>query len=410
MTSLLQDQCFMDRDHSNEVNQLNIIPWFNRRSLPPELWLEAFSFLPTKSIECSTLVCQSFRHLAQPMLFRCLTFRPSVMDINLEDGIVRYRLRKDDNFSWDVRRLDFCTSSRMASFIQYINIYPIHGGRDYNPSDNQDSNLFLDTIFLRLSLFINLRIVSCRDLCLQVRRHWSHLHNVPVLEKLVLRNCSMIANEPIDMSMDPLEVTCLLISSNHHKKFPINTVKADRIFLISTSTLDTLYISPNTIHHLRLLHIRIGQAHLPLLDKILSQHPPLQDLKLDWLESLSVDAIGAWYFTPLPLLEAYQGPCVLLPGLSTGGPFPNLRRLRLSHCACPDRLLDILHNLGESARRLERLQLTASYITKRLLSTIFFNFQHLRHLLLESEIREGCECTLEVESIIVDITRVNLLV
>lgn len=63
----------------------------NSLTLPPEIWLLIFLHLFPKEIQNVTLTCQSFRHMAQSLLFRCLTFRPfDVKEVRLHNLDSRY--------------------------------------------------------------------------------------------------------------------------------------------------------------------------------------------------------------------------------------------------------------------------------------------------------------------------------
>ncbi|KAG1826206.1 uncharacterized protein BJ212DRAFT_1258854, partial [Suillus subaureus] len=53
------------------------------------LWLAIFEHLPFRTLHDITLTCQSFRYLAQPPLFRSLTFCPCSPDTNNQRFIHR---------------------------------------------------------------------------------------------------------------------------------------------------------------------------------------------------------------------------------------------------------------------------------------------------------------------------------
>ncbi|KAG2040932.1 hypothetical protein BDR03DRAFT_857216, partial [Suillus americanus] len=94
----------------------SIIP---KVGLAPELWLEIFEHLPSRTLHVVTLTCQSFRYLAQPLLFHSLTFCPYSLDINNERYI--HRLETVERTK---KRIQFCSSPRIAHAVRECKFYP----------------------------------------------------------------------------------------------------------------------------------------------------------------------------------------------------------------------------------------------------------------------------------------------
>ncbi|KAJ7616951.1 hypothetical protein DFH06DRAFT_1012609, partial [Mycena polygramma] len=44
--------------------------------MPPELWVKVFNHIPLHLLPSVTLVCRSFRYLAQPLLFATIVTHP----------------------------------------------------------------------------------------------------------------------------------------------------------------------------------------------------------------------------------------------------------------------------------------------------------------------------------------------
>ncbi|EGN92594.1 hypothetical protein SERLA73DRAFT_146817, partial [Serpula lacrymans var. lacrymans S7.3] len=94
-------------------------PTFSPRGhLLPEIWLGVFNQLPRQNIRDVTLTCHSFRHLAQPLLFRSLSFCPFLVD-----GQNNRVLPKREILERTMAKLQFCSSDRISHAIHTCKVF-----------------------------------------------------------------------------------------------------------------------------------------------------------------------------------------------------------------------------------------------------------------------------------------------
>ncbi|KAG1751843.1 hypothetical protein EDB19DRAFT_1203825 [Suillus lakei] len=122
--------------------------------LAPELWLAIFEHLPFRTLHDVTLTCQSFRYLAQPLLFHSLTFCPYSLDTDNKRFIPRI-----ETVERTKQRIQFCSSARIAHAVRECKFYPRYiVGAVLNPEIAH--NVLLDILLDTLPLFVNIQSLS----------------------------------------------------------------------------------------------------------------------------------------------------------------------------------------------------------------------------------------------------------
>src|ERR1700709_964994 len=92
-----------------------------KMELASELWLEIFDQLLPGALRHVSLTCHAFRHLAQPLLFRSLAFCPYSI------GTASRRLiSRLVNVEHTKRRIQFCSSSRIACAVRQCTLFSRH--------------------------------------------------------------------------------------------------------------------------------------------------------------------------------------------------------------------------------------------------------------------------------------------
>lgn len=131
--------------------------------IPPELWLRVFSFLKD-NLDLTSLaeVSKSFAALAQPLLFRHITIRPSCGQ-HPTSGRLTCRV---GCLEWATERMRFSTQERIAHAVTTIEFSP---AINFAKRDNSSTEVaaVADVMIRMLPHFPRLRTFRCAHLVLQ---------------------------------------------------------------------------------------------------------------------------------------------------------------------------------------------------------------------------------------------------
>lgn len=311
----------------------SIIP---KVGLAPELWLEIFEHLPSRTLHDVTLTCQSFRYLAQPLLFHSLTFCPYSLDINNERYI--HRLETVERTK---KRIQFCSSPRIAHAVRECKFYPryIVGAV---PNTEIAYNVLLDILLDTLPLFVNLQSLSFMFVDLS-QSQVLKLCALRSLGNLFLGNCTVEhvqSLSPPKLQVADLTITCdsKTILGNGQNGHGLSVFSPDHIRSVSiinpvaASQFLNNFIgnASQGLQQLRCLtlpcDLEVVRAFCPLLHLIpelaelkfarpsLIQHNPPNDENFSLLT----------YSNPPIPLSKYQGPRQLLPHFVRPGALEHL--------------------------------------------------------------------------------------
>ena len=214
--------------------------------LLPELWMEIFLYLPSDDIKNISLTCQSFCLMAQPRLFRVVTFRPYILQGrgprgNLE-GPATYRRQPFDTQTKHriTLRLEFCTSDRIAPAVRRIIIAPTR--RHVCEDEGGKCDSMLRAIVHRLPLLVNLVEVDF-ELIWWPYKLWKEFCAIRGLQTLNLRDCFLDTKWSKEESMDIFNVTCLTVTSSDLVQFApgdwLSVLHAEVMLIALIAWLDT---------------------------------------------------------------------------------------------------------------------------------------------------------------------------
>ena len=360
--------------------------------LLPELWLEIFFYLSNDDINNASLTCQSFYLMAQPLLFRVLTFRPYIF----QGGYAGYweedpplycrRPLNTRTMRRNRLRLEFCTSDRIAPAVRRIIISPTRGIVRKNEGAKCDS--ILRAIVHCLPRLVNLVEVDC-ELIWWPHELWKEFCTVRRLQTLNVRDCSLDINGPKERSRGTLSVSRLTVTSSDLVQFApgdwLSVLHADRIDCMighsfGSSLFDINWFA-SSVRHLQSLTTRVRPETLPTLSDLVEKSPPLCTLKL-FLSYVTVDHVRGLPCIPLPDLRTYYGPYELLRKWSNNDTLRHLHTLSLCSLSNdgPVEIRDNLQELAKSAIHLQSLTFSCRDITEQLLITVLSQFNQLKHL------------------------------
>lgn len=293
--------------------------------LAPELWLAIFEHLPFRTLRNVALTCHSFRYLAQPLLFRSLTFCPYSLDTDNQRFI--HRLETVERTR---QRIQFCSSARIAHAVRECKFYPRYiVGAVLNPEIAH--NVLLDILLDTLPLFVNLQSLSIMFVDLS-QSQVLKLCALRSLANLFLGNCTMEhvqSLSPPKLQVADLTIVCdnQAMLGNSHNGHGLSVFSRDH--MRSTSIINpvvalqflTDFIG-NASHGLLQLRcltlpcdLEVVRAFRPLLHLI----PELAELKFARPSQIQYSLPKDENFSlsthsnPLKPLSKYQGPRQLLP-------------------------------------------------------------------------------------------------
>lgn len=296
-----------------------------KATLAPELWLAIFEHLPFRTLHDVTLTCQSFRYLAQPLLFRSLAFCPYSLDTNNQRFI--HRLETVERTK---QRIQFCSSARIAHAVRECKLYPRYiVGAVFNPRIAY--NVILDILLDTLPLFFNLQSLSFMFVDL-TQSQVLKVCSLRSLGNLFLGNCTV--EHVQSLSSPKLQVANLTIVCNNKTMLGnrqnghgLSVFSPDHIRSVSIINPATAsYFLNNFIENtsqgllqLRALTLPCDLEVIRALRPLLHLIPELAELKFarpsQMRYSLPKDEDFSLSAHPYPLkpLSKYQGPHQLLP-------------------------------------------------------------------------------------------------
>lgn len=298
-----------------------IIP---QATLAPELWLAIFEHLPFRTLHDVTLTCQSFRRLAQPLLFRSLTFCPYSLDTNNQRFI--HRLETVERTK---QRIQFCSSARIAHAVRECKLYPRYiVGAVLNQKIAY--NVILDILLDTLPLFVNLQSLSSMFVDLS-QSQVLKLCALRSLGSLFLGNCTVEHVQSLSspkLQVANLTIICdnKIVLENSQNSHGLSIFSPDHIRSVSIINPATAsYFLNNFIGNASQGLLQLRRLTLPCdlevvraLRPLLHLIPELAELKfarpsqmrynLPKDEEFSLSA----HTYPLKPLSKYQGPHQLL--------------------------------------------------------------------------------------------------
>lgn len=305
--------------------------------LAPELWLAIFEHLPFRALQDVALTCRSFRYLAQPLLFRCLTFCPYSLDTNNQRFIHCF-----ETVERTKQRIQFCSSARIAHAVRECKFYPRYiVGAVLNPKIAY--NVLLDVLLDTLPLFFNLQSLSFTFVDLSQSRVLK-LCALRSLRSLFLGNCTVEhvqSLSPLKLQVADLTIICddkpslfwnsrndhglSVISPDHLRSVSIVNPVAASQFLN-----DFLGNTPQGLLQLRCLTLPCDLGVVRTFRSLLHLIPELAELKFarpsQIQHSLPKDENFSLSKHPNPLrpLLKYKGPRQLLPHFVRPGALEHL--------------------------------------------------------------------------------------
>ncbi|KAJ7609757.1 hypothetical protein DFH06DRAFT_1246684 [Mycena polygramma] len=273
--------------------------------VPSELWQQIFSYLWLPwDLKAVSLTCQSFRYLAQPLLFTKIYTHPRSMTLRgLQPN--KYRRRT-------TQRLEFFLSPHIAPAVREAWIDPPLAEDDDLPTD-----VLIDAIFEGLRKLPNLSGLGCRSVRLTSKR-LAILHRLS-LTTLSLESCLSDLQDFTDLRAIPL----YNVTFKYHDLMSHDAVLPPLLSLflsprhlqrLSSTSTQILPVIIRGRPFTRLFHLEIPVASLAsdLLVTALSRLPALERI------TLQTDADGrlpprtsvpaALPADLLPNLKFYRGP------------------------------------------------------------------------------------------------------
>ncbi|KAG2159165.1 uncharacterized protein EDB93DRAFT_1076155 [Suillus bovinus] len=302
-------------------------------SLAPELWLAIFEHLPCRTLHDVTLTCHSFRHLAQPLLFRSLTFCPYSLDT-----INQCFIHRLETVERTKHRIQFCSSVRIAHAVRECKFYPRYiVGAVFNPEIPY--NVLLDILLDTLPLFVNLQSLSFMFVDLS-QSQLLKLCALRSLGNLFLGNCTVEHVQllsPPKLQVANLTIICdnTNILGNGHglSVFSPDHLRSVSIInpLVALQFLNNFM--GNASHgllQLRCLTLPCNLEVVRALRSLLHLIPELAELKFARPSQIQHSLPKDEYFSlsthsnPLKPLSKYQGPRQLLPHFVRPGALEHL--------------------------------------------------------------------------------------
>ncbi|KDQ53555.1 hypothetical protein JAAARDRAFT_428182 [Jaapia argillacea MUCL 33604] len=305
--------------------------------LAPELWLSIFSHIPRNNIPTLTLTCQSFRSLAQPLLFdnlalsltqriagNCLYgFDYSIPKLFLYGSLKNH-----------IDRLAFYASDRIAPSIRSIRVDITLPYLDETKGVRMEEggDALIEEFFEVLPRFTGLKSLRLSHIDFSARRltQLAKLTCLPVLSLTIFH--SMISAHPEqqlplvgisdfkmdDHVLDPFtrlqtdEDLARWTTFVHPKR--LRSLRLLRDYRFAEALLPSLSREP--FENLRILHIPYGITASPYFLAAFSQFTGLKELLISRMPpSPSTDPLEipvGFVASTLPQLEKYGGPEVFL--------------------------------------------------------------------------------------------------
>jgi F-box-like len=155
------------------------------QGIPPEVWLQIFPhLLSVQDIENVALTSKSFQLLAQPLLFRRISFYPRCV-MNPTSGNLMIWQQDSEEIN---ERLAFFTLERIAHGVRDVNISPETMSR-MKQECTIDLSVVVDAIFGWLSRFPHLRTLDCARIVFSSK----HLRGLSSLETFRAHGCEITA-------------------------------------------------------------------------------------------------------------------------------------------------------------------------------------------------------------------------
>ncbi|KAJ7868806.1 hypothetical protein B0H14DRAFT_2729004 [Mycena olivaceomarginata] len=168
--------------------------------VPPELWLQIFSYLTTSGdLKAVSLTCTCFRQLAQPLLFSKISTHPAPPPLALR-GIQTSKYRRRTS-----QRLEFFLSPLIAPAVRECWIHPPSAEDDDLPTD-----VLIDAIFDGLRKLPNLKVLGCQSIRLTPKR-LAVLHGLALMT-VTLESCP---SDVVDFTHQPVLPLCSVTFKYH---------------------------------------------------------------------------------------------------------------------------------------------------------------------------------------------------
>lgn len=376
-----------------------------RVGLAPELWLAIFTHLSFRTLHDISLTCQSFRYLAQPLLFRSLTFCPYSLGTNNQRFIHRFETVERTN-----QRIRFCSSPRIAHAVRECKFYPryIVGAM---PNQEIAYNVLLDILLDTLPLFVNLKSLSFMFVDLS-QSQASKLCALRSLGNLFLGNC--MVEHVQSLSAPKLQVADLTIvcdnktmSGRGQNGHGLSVFSPDHIRSVSIINPvaasqflnDFIGNASQGLRQLRCLTLPCDLEVVRALHPLLHLIPELAELKFARPSQIQYNFPKDESFSlsthpnPLKPLSKYQGPRQLLPHFVHPGALEHLK-LWSTRPVTTDGSMDPMELYGalvggdelvsvcdpEVLKTVQMLELSVTHVNALMLDAICSRFPILRSL------------------------------
>ncbi|CAK5264906.1 unnamed protein product [Mycena citricolor] len=276
--------------------------------IPPELWLQVFSHLSSSfaDLKSVSLVCDTFRVLAQPLLFARIAIYPNFSHTALPPLALRYTANKSRKKA--AQRLDFFTSPGVAPAVRECLIYPPAAEEDAETSIGSRDDV-LDAAFDSLRKFPNLRTLECRTVRLTVAR-LTILHALPQLSGLSLDSC--VTDEMVGLS--PLALSQVTVRSPETSctdfSVILSPVRLRRLIALTNDIAPALSDS-GRFGKLKYLELPALALTSPQIATALAQCPAVERMVIHVGADGQVPRTGvptAFPPTLMPNLKFYRGP------------------------------------------------------------------------------------------------------
>jgi hypothetical protein len=355
--------------------------------LPMDLWPDIVSHLSFDTLDRVTLVCQYFRKLAQPLLFRTLVVKPFAFNPKTRKTSPRSR----DYQKWIFMKLAFYSIPRIAASVKTCDVKPQEIFVDSLTSEIVDpGRAIINAAFEMLVQFPGLSDISV-TMVVFIDNNLAQLSRLSTLSSLVLMCCKSSAAAPLritaknfvfrqDMRRGRVveEGVHILLSSM------VIPSEIESLSLMGRTTQELLEHLPHSavfskLHTLCLDPSAISSPYLPSL---LSRCADLEEIHFPSHDGINDDFITQSTMHPssLPGLKVYHGPDFCAHDFTTDRPIRHMRLwASFDESRHPDDLISYLKRLN-SGGELESLEISVQCVTKGLLEEICYSFPHLKAL------------------------------
>ncbi|KAJ6468182.1 hypothetical protein DFH09DRAFT_1481855 [Mycena vulgaris] len=289
-----------------------------RTTLPVEIWATCLALCTLQQLCRLSLVCNLFRSLVLPRLFRQQTFSVVALGWGLDKDNWMDRVR---HLHRTAVRLDRLAESPFPLLVHTLTVTFTRGLMTLSSFHPEIENIHLFDA-------LNARVLQTFVITLPTYRNLSSfyielatidppfrkaLESLPKLKELRLRNCHIDAGES-SLTIETLEWT----HCSAHE--PVQLVSGDNLSTLNISSSDISLLftgsGSNTLVNLADLSVH-GIRDLEVLISFLSQCPHLQSLALD-------SSTGPLPSTTIPLLRTLAGPPAVVQLLAPGRPVSNV--------------------------------------------------------------------------------------